>query len=88
MANGTYTNSEIIGSLINDLNELIKSQTAGEHIKACSLVVGMTQKLVNLRKTIDDDIKSREETISHLKEQLRSAGVEIVEVSMEEENGN
>ena len=83
MKNGILTNKELIGSLIQDLNNLVKEQQAGQHLQACQIIVGMTQKLVNLMKTIDDDVKNRDETIETLKETLRQHGVEVVDVPPE-----
>lgn len=74
MANGLYTNSEMIDGLIVDLNNLLKSIFGGQYIGACSIVTGMAKKLSNLRKTIDNDLKNREETIETLKQELRYAG--------------
>lgn len=83
MAKDILTNKELIGSLIQDLNNLVKEQQAGQHLQACQIIVGMTQKLVNLMKTIDDDVKNRDETIETLKETLRQHGVEVVDVPPE-----
>lgn len=78
------TNKELVGSLIQDLNNLVKEQQAGQHLQACQIIVSMTQKLANLYKTIDDDIKNRDATIATLKEELRAHGVEVVDVAPEE----
>ena len=83
MAKGILTNKELIGSLIQDLNNLVKEQQAGQHLQACAIIVAMTQKLVNLQRTIDDDLKNRDETIATLKEELRACGREVVEVAPE-----
>lgn len=83
MAKDIMTNKELIGSLIQDLNNLVKEQQAGQHLQACQIIVGMTQKLVNLMKTIDEDVKNRDETIETLKETLRQHGVEVVDVPPE-----
>ena len=77
MEKGLYTNSELLNSLIVDLNNLIKEQMAGQYINACNIVYQMSQKLVNLRQTIDDDINNRNKTIETLKEELRMAGHEV-----------
>lgn len=84
MANGIYTNSELVKSILVDLNNLLKQQAIGEHVTACVIVSGMAQKLTNLMNTIDNDLKNRDETIEQLKEALRQCGHEIVEVSPEE----
>lgn len=77
------TNKEIVGSLIQDLNNLVKEQQTGQHLQACQIIVSMTQKLANLYKTIDDDLKNRDETIATLKDELRKRGVEVVNVAPE-----
>ena len=84
MANGLYTNSELISSIISDLNSLLKEAASGQYIKSCVIVTGMAQKLANLKETIDNDLKNRDETIATLKEELRNHGVEIVEVHNEQ----
>ena len=80
MANHILNNKELIGSIIQDLNNLVKEQQAGQHLQACAIIVSMTQKLANLMKTIDDDLKNRDDAIDMLKEQLRAHGVEVVDV--------
>ena len=84
MANGIMTNKELVGSLIQDLNNLVKEQQAGQHIQACAIIVSMAQKLTNLYKTLGDDVKNRDEIIAKLKEELRACGREVVEVAPEE----
>ena len=84
MANGLYTNSELMDSIIIDLNNSIKDVISGQYIHACVMVSGISQKLVNLRKTIDDDLKSKDKKIEDLKLALREAGHEVIEVSEEQ----
>ena len=84
MANGIYTNSELVKSLVADLNALIKNELCGEYVMACAIVTGMTQKLMNLRKTVDNDLKNRDETIEMLKKRLRACGQEVIEVPADE----
>lgn len=83
MANGIMTNKELVGSLIQDLNNLVKEQQAGQHLQACAIIVSMTQKLTNLYNTIDDGVKNRDEIIAALKDELRACGREVVEVEPE-----
>ena len=83
MSKGIMTNKELVGSLIQDLNNLVKEQQAGQHLQACAIIVSMTQKLTNLYNTIDDGVKNRDETIATLKEELRACGREVVEVAPE-----
>lgn len=84
MANGLYTNSELIQTLIVDLNNLIKEQMSGQYIQACTIVSQMTQKLVNLKKTVDRDMESKDQYIADLKQQLKDAGIEIIDMTEEE----
>lgn len=83
MANGLYSNTELITSIIGDLNSVLQAQAGGEHLKACAVMTGVVQKLVNLRQHVDDDLKNRDETIDSLKAKLRACGVEIIEVAPE-----
>ena len=82
--NGLLTNSELIDSVLDDLNNALKAQASGQYVQGCIIVSNIAQKLVNLRKTIDNDLKDREQTIEQLKDQLRKLGHEIIEVSTEE----
>lgn len=84
MANGTFTNSELVKSIVADLNALIKNELCGEYVMACAIVTNMAQKLMNLQKTIDNDLKNRDETIDALKERLRACGQEVIEVPADE----
>ena len=81
MDNGLYTNSELIDSLIVDLNNLLKSLFSGQYVGACSIISSMAKKLSNLRRTIDNDLKNREETIETLKQELRYAGRGVQDMS-------
>lgn len=82
-----YTNSELIGSILTDLNEMMKYQAAGQFIQATTFFVGIVQKLVQLRQHIDDDMKNRDETIQSLKDELRACGREVVDIPADEFTG-
>jgi uncharacterized protein YoxC len=84
VSKGLYTNSELIETLIVDLNNILRDAINGQFVHACSIITQMSQKLLNLRKTIDDDLKNRNETIEQLKAQLRECGVDVVDMSPEE----
>ena len=83
MAKGLYTNSELVDSLINDLNNLLKEALNGQYIQACCAVHVMAQKLLNLRKTIDADLENRNQVIEKLKRELRETGHEVQEIPIE-----
>lgn len=81
--NGLLTNKELINSIINDLNEYLKAQASGQMLQAAAIMAGVSQKLLNLYRTVDDDLKNRDKTIDSLKQQLRAAGVEVIDVPPE-----
>jgi hypothetical protein len=87
MANGIYNNSELIETILNDLNDCMKAQAHGQYVQACIIMSNVAQKLVNLRNGIDADTKSKDETIETLKTELRNLGVEIVDVTADELKG-
>ena len=84
MANGLYTNAELIDSIILDLNAVLKEQLNGQYINACCTVANMSQKLLQLRKKVDDDLKNREQTIETLKNELRAAGATVEDYTPQE----
>ena len=84
MANGLYTNTELMDSVIVDLNNTLKELFSGQYIQACRIVSSMSQKLVNLRNTIDNDLKNRDETIATLKNELINAGVTVEDIDPRE----
>lgn len=91
MAKGLYSNTELVDSLIVDLNNVLKHQLGGQYIQSCGIVSQMGQKLLNLRSAIENDIKSRDKLIEDLKNELRAAGREVTVVDAqgkgEAENG-
>ena len=84
MANGTYTNTELVDTLIVDLNNLPKDLTNGQFIHACAIVAQMGQKLLNLREGIQSDLDNKNKIIEDLKQQLRNAGAEVNDLTAEE----
>lgn len=84
MAKDILTNSELIDSVIVDLNSLPKLLIDGQFVKFCSTISQMCQKLLNLRVTIDNDLKNRNEIIETLKEELRNAGHSVDDMTPQE----
>ena len=84
MANGTYTNSELVDTLILDLNNLPKQLIDGQYIQFCSVVVQMGQKLINLREGIKKDLESKDRTIEQLKQALRNTGQVVEDMTPEQ----
>ena len=75
-----FTNQELIETIINDLNAILRLLFAGNPLQACVLLTGTTQKLTNLRASIDNDIKNRDEIIEKLKKELCRRGDEVAEI--------
>ena len=84
MGKGLYTNTELIESLLSDLNNLLKEQLNGQYIKACIIVNQMSQKILNLREGVEKDMKNKVDIIEQLKTQLRNAGQEVIDLTPEE----
>lgn len=89
MANGLYTNDELIDSLIVDCNEAVKSISSGQFIQWCKLMYEMVVKLANLKNGVKNDIASREETIEKLIQTIREMGGHVENIELEvEQNGS
>jgi len=84
MANGTYSNTELIESLLIDLNKLQKLLVDGQFIAYCDLVAKMGQKLGLLRKGVQNDLDNRDKVIEQLKNHIRDLGEEVEDMSAEE----
>ena len=82
--NGLYNHTELIDSIMKDLNSLMKCHMIGEHVTACAIMTGISQKLLKLKEGVANDLKNREETIEMLKERLRDCGQEVIEVPAEQ----
>lgn len=64
---GLFDNEGLCDSMLNDLNNMLKAFSAGQHVQACIIVSGMAQKLVNLKKGIKDDSEAQVKKIEELK---------------------
>lgn len=73
----------MIDAIINDLNEMLKALLIGQHLQACAILTGITQKLFSVRS----DMKAKDETLEKLKQELRKRGVDIIDVPAEELEG-
>lgn len=82
--NGIYNHAELIESILSDLNSLMKYHMIGEHVAACAVMTGISQKLLRLKEGVGNDIKNRDQTIEVLKERLRECGQEVIEVPAEQ----
>lgn len=80
---GLYDSEGLIDTLISDCNNAVRACVGGQYIAFCNTMVQMVQKLGKLKNGVQSEIASREETINHLKSQLRELGAEIEEVPAE-----
>lgn len=83
--NGIYNHAELIDSILSDFNSLIKYHMIGEHVAACAVMTGISQKLLKLKEGVANDLKNREQTIEQLKEELRACGREVIDIPVEGE---
>ena len=81
--NGIFSHAELIDGILTDLNSLMKFHMIGEHVAACAVMTGVSQKLLKLKEGVANDLKNREQTIEQLKEELRACGREVVDVPVE-----
>ena len=84
MSNGLYTNEELAGSLIKDLNTLPRLLMNGQFIAFCDLVTQMGKKLSNLKEGIKSDIDNKNKVIEELKRQIKHLGGECTDMTPEE----
>lgn len=84
MANGIYTNSELVDTMLSDMNNLLRYGLDGQYVQACAVVTQIAQKLVTLRDSIKADIANKDKTIEELKQALRNAGNVVEDITPEE----
>lgn len=82
--NGIYSHAELIDIIFADLNSLMKFHMIGEHVTACAIMTGISQKLMKLKEGVANDLKNREETIEQLKDELRACGREVIDIPANE----
>jgi hypothetical protein len=84
MANGIYTNSELVDTMLSDMNNLLRYGLDGQYVQACAVVTQIAQKLVTLRDSIKADIANKDKTIEELKNALRNAGNPVEDITPED----
>lgn len=84
MANGLYSNEELIDTLIMDCNNAVNAVMGSNGIQWCKIMLDMVVKLTNLKEGIANDMKNREETITMLTQRLKDAGAEVQNVDINE----
>ena len=82
--NGLFTNEELVDTIINDLNDVIKTAISGNYILSASYITQISQKLINLKKGIADDMTHKNKTIEDLKQQLKLYNPELADVTPEQ----
>lgn len=65
---GLYDNIGLIDTLTVDCNDILKALASGQYIQFAVLIVGMVQKLGNLRNGVKND---RESLLKQLEEYKR-----------------
>lgn len=91
---GMYDNEGICESMIVDLNDMTKAMAAGQYVRYCSLLVGMVQKLTNLKKAIrteKEDMKQQLKDLERLNNELAEKAFNVpanVEAEETEEDNN
>lgn len=81
---GLYSNQALIDTMIVDCNNAVGAIAQGQYILFCKTMYEMVQKLANLKKGVKADLDNREMIIEELKTQLRNAGVDVVDMPVEE----
>lgn len=84
MANGLYSNEELIDTLIMDCNNAVNAVMGSNGIQWCKIMLDMVVKLTNLKNGIANDIKTREDTITLLTQRLKDAGMEVQTIDINE----
>ena len=84
MANGFYSNEELIDTLILDCNDAVKHCVAGNYISFCAKMVEMVQKLGNLKVGVANDLRNREENIAMLEKRLADLGHPVQKIMADE----
>ena len=64
---GLYDNLGLIDTLTVDCNELIKALVSGQYVHFSVVVVGMVQKLANLRNGVKNDTESLQKQLEEYK---------------------
>lgn len=65
---GLYDNEGMFDSLINDLNNGLKCLYLGQYIAHCDAMHGLAVKILALKKSVLNEIKTKDEQIKELQE--------------------
>ena len=64
---GLYDNIGLIDTLIVDCNELLRAAFSGQYVRFSSIIVGMTQKLANLKNGVSNDMDALKKQLDDLR---------------------
>ena len=84
MGKGLYTNDELIDSIMLDLNKSVQTIVNGSYLAWCKSVGDIAQKLIVLKKSVSDEIASKNRRIEELKQNLRDCGAEVTDIPIDE----
>lgn len=70
----------IIESILDDINNMLKAALNGQPIQSCAILTGIAQKIVTIRTGVENEMKTRDNTIEQLKNELQKRGVEVAEI--------
>lgn len=88
---GLFDNEGMCDLLVSDLNNLVKELANGQYIQFCIMITGMTQKIMNLKTGIKNDMNSMREKVEELKRLNDSLVEQITGLKVEKdgaENGS
>ena len=66
---GLYDYAGLIDTLLVDCNELPSALFNGKNVRFCALVVGMVQKLAQLKEGVRNDLQAREKLIEEYRKE-------------------
>lgn len=70
----------MIESILDDINNMLKSALNGQPIQSCAILTGIAQKIVTIRTGVENELITRDNTIEQLKNELQKRGVEVAEI--------
>lgn len=84
MANGLFSNEELIDSMIVDCNKAVSAIAGGNGIVWCRIMVDLVTRLANLKEGIRNELKNRDETINMLTDRLQNTDMAVQSVDISE----
>ena len=80
---GLWDNMGVCDVLLETINQLPKLLIDNQFVSFCKTLSDMAEIVVNLKKGIADDLKSRDENIEILKETIKNMGGSVDTVPVE-----